>query len=80
VLDDEGCLNAFLPTDLFLSTATHLALGMRFRVLRQYLGNCCPQWQFPSLLGSWDTLIVSYSIDSSSVRLQVLVITLVRMY
>ena len=30
VLDDEGCLNAFLPTDLFLSTATHLALGMRF--------------------------------------------------
>ena len=32
-LDDEGYLNAFLPTDLFLSTATPLALGTRFRVL-----------------------------------------------
>ena len=33
VLDDGGCFNAFFPMDLFLSTKTHLALGMRFRVL-----------------------------------------------
>jgi hypothetical protein len=27
MLDDGGCLNSLLPTDLFLSTSTHLALG-----------------------------------------------------
>ena len=30
MLDDGGCLNATLPTDLFLSTSNHLALGMIF--------------------------------------------------
>ena len=57
MLDDEGCLNSFLPMDLFLSIATHLALGMRFRVLWQYLGDCSHQWQLPSLLGSGSTLL-----------------------
>ena len=57
MLDDEGCFNAFLPMDLFLSTARHLALGMIFRVLWQYLGDCNHQWQFPLLLGSGNTLM-----------------------
>jgi hypothetical protein len=27
MLDDRGCPNSFLPTDLFLSTSAHLTLG-----------------------------------------------------
>ena len=80
MLDDEGCLNDFLPMDLFLSTATHLALGMRIRVFM------IVPWGLQSLveisfsIEYWKYLNVSYSMDSSSVRLQVLVLTLVRMY
>ena len=47
MLDDEGCLNAFLPMDLFLLTATPLSMGMRFRVYDSTLGIAVINGNFP---------------------------------
>jgi hypothetical protein len=47
MLDDGGCLNAFLPMDLFLSTSTHLALGQGSRVIFGTLGLAVISGRFP---------------------------------
>ena len=47
MLDDGGFLNAFLPMDLFLSTAKPLALGMIFIVYDSSLGIAVISGNFP---------------------------------
>jgi hypothetical protein len=48
VLDYGGCLNTFLPMDLFLSNSTHIAQGQGYRVI---FGNLLlHQWKVPLLL------------------------------
>ena len=47
MLDDEGCLNAFLPTDLFLSTATPLALERDLEFYDSTLGIVVLNGNFP---------------------------------
>jgi hypothetical protein len=47
VLDDGGCLNAFLPADPFILTSAHLALGHGSRVIFSTLGLVVISGRFP---------------------------------
>jgi hypothetical protein len=47
VLDDGGCLNSLLPTDLFLSNSTHISLGHGSRVIFSTLGLTVISGRFP---------------------------------
>jgi len=47
MLDDGGCVNAFLPVDLFLLTSSHLALGQVSRIICGTLGLVVTNGRFP---------------------------------